>query len=134
MTLTEYKLDFGWLISFPSGWTMEESGGEYTFFPDGEDTTAYATVFHAEKDGQSAPEQLMRAAFLRTIPEGAEQLPFSSDSLPSAVFGCAEDKVYRVCGGFWAEGELLSLNIYAWSRTRAMRLFPKIYSTVGLIR
>ena len=116
--MKEYKLDYGWEISFPDNWTSElDEQGTRLFYPPNDSTTAYAGVMHAEKDGESAPIEAMAGAFLNSLPKNAKEIPMSlsgSGEFPcKAFFSKDSEGIYRIIAGFFAEGELLMLNVYS---------------------
>lgn len=110
-----YKLDFGWEISFPEDWVMEvDKKGANMFYPKDDPTTAYASVFHAEREGKPAPAELMEQIFIQSLPERAEEITFSAGGLRCRAYSHrGADGVFRICAGLFAEGDLLSLNVYS---------------------
>ncbi len=131
--MTEYELDFGWVISVPKGWSSERDNGEYIFYPDGSDTTLYAAVFHAEKDGQPADDLVMREIFLSTVPTDNKKLAVYS-KLCCETFLIVSEGIYRICCGFFFEGELMSVNLYSKDEKETTELFEKIYSTIRIVK
>lgn len=127
--MAEYELDFGWVIGVPDGWSGERENGEYIFYPDAGETTLYAAVFHAEKDGKPAGESVMRETFLSTVPADGEQTAVSSE-LPCAAFRVVSDGVYRICAGFFTDGELLSVNLYSRDEKETSELFEEICHSI----
>ena len=113
--MKQHALEFGWEISFPGDWTSEQDAdGTYIFYPPNDSTTAYATVFHAEKQGESAPLEVMVSAFMRSLPKNVKEIPLSVEGHSCKAFYSKDsDGVYRIIAGFFAEGDLLSLNVYS---------------------
>jgi hypothetical protein len=68
--LKEYKLPLGWFISLPKTWIFEPKPEENQSlaYPNDSDLTFRITPMHAEKHGQLAPLEVMRNAFISTIP------------------------------------------------------------------
>lgn len=135
--MISYKLDFGWEISVPEGWIMEKKEkGSYIFFPDDpeDETTIYASAFHSEDHHTLTPEQVMREAFERSIPENAQEVNIITEFHCKAFFALGSDGVYRIGAGFFSAGELLSLNAYAKDEERARAAasgFSKVKFTRG---
>lgn len=117
-----YKLDFGWEIAVPEGWIMEKKeAGSCIFYPqDPEDeTTIYASAFHSEDHKVLTPERLMQSAFERSIPENSEAMDIQTSLNCKAFTKLGADGVYRIGAGFFTEGDLLSLNVYAKTEEKA---------------
>lgn len=122
MALKTYKLDFGWEIGVPEGWIMEKKElGSYIFYPDDpeDETTIYASALHAEHQRQLAPEQAMRATFERSIPQNAQEVSIMTSVHCKAFFQLGADGSYRIGAGFFTDGDLLSLNVYAEDEEKA---------------
>ena len=112
-----HSLDNGWEISFPESWTsgLDEQGTRM-FYPENDSTTAYAAAMHAEKQGESAPVEVMVGAFMSTLPENIKEIPLSVENLPCKAFISKDSRgIFRISAGFFAEGELLMLNVYSES-------------------
>jgi len=122
MSYKMYKLDFGWEIAVPEGWIMEKRGqGSCIFYPEDpeDETTIYASAFHSEDHKLLTPESLMKSAFERSIPENSEALDIPTRLHCKAFTQLGADGVYRIGAGFYTEGELLSLNVYAKNEEKA---------------
>lgn len=130
------KLDHGWEIVVPDGWMMEnQEAGSYIFFPpDPEDTTTlYASVLHSEHQKMKVPEYMMQETFERSIPANAQGVSIITSVHCKAFFLFNSDGTYRVGVGFFSEGELLSLNVYAPSEEKA-RAVASCFGQVKLTR
>ncbi len=122
MELQSYSLDFGWEISVPQGWLIErKEQGSCMFFPDNpeDETTIYTSAFHSEHKGILTPEYTMKESFERTIPVGAQNVEIFSELHSKAFFVCGDDDTYRIGAGFFTDGNLLSINIYARDAEKA---------------
>lgn len=110
-----YSLDNGWGISFPESWTSDiDEQGTRLFYPENDSTTVYAAAMHAEKQGELAPVEVMMGAFMNTLPENVREIPFSTEKLPCKAFISKDSRgIFRISAGFFAEGELLMLNVYS---------------------
>ncbi len=121
-----YNLPCDWQISIPDNWKGEynEETGQCVFYPDNSDLTIRITPFHAERDGILAPVEVMENAYINTIPASA----ISRDANPHSLVGYAarmyestliEDNqtVYVIYIGYYAIGELLSINIFGTNKT-----------------
>lgn len=121
-----YDLPCDWQISIPDNWNGEynEETGQCVFYPDNSDLTIRITPFHAERDGVLAPVEVMKNAYINTIPVSAT----SRDANPHSLGGFAakmyestliEDNqtVYVIYIGYYAIGELLSINIFGTNKT-----------------
>ena len=98
MSFKMYRLDFGWEIAVPEGWIMEKKeAGSCIFYPEDpeDETTIYASALHSEE--LEIPTSLHCMAFTQR----------------------GSDGVYRIGAGFFTEGDLLSLNVYAKDREKA---------------
>lgn len=116
-----FKLDHGWEVAVPDGWMMEnQESGSYIFYPpDPEDTTTlYASVLHEEHRKMRVPEYMMRDTFERSIPANAQGVSIITSVHCKAFFLLGADGTYRVGAGYFADGELLSLNVYASSEEK----------------
>ncbi|MBD5130087.1 MAG: hypothetical protein HDT43_09210 [Ruminococcaceae bacterium] len=121
MGLKMYKLDFGWEIAVPEDWIMEKKeAGSCMFYPsDPEDeTTLYASAVHSEVNRVPAPEHMMQEAFDKSVPENAETIEITS-SLHCKAFKVSGSGICRIGAGFYTEGDLLSLNVYAKNEEKA---------------
>ena len=110
-----YSLEYGWGISFPESWTSDmDEQGTRRFYPSDDPTTAYAAALHAEKQGVPAPVEVMIGAFMNTLPENVKEIPPAVEKLPCKAFFSVDDRgIFRISAGFFAEGELLMLNVYS---------------------
>lgn len=138
MALRGYKLDYGWVVGVPDGWRAEKKErGSYIFYPgDPEDeTTIYAAALHSEgHDHEITPERVMKEAFEKSIPQGAQELEIMTGIHSKAFFlNDAANGVYRIGAGFFTDGELLSLNVYAKSEEKAKEASAG-FSKVKLVR
>ncbi len=116
-----FKLDHGWELAVPDGWIMENQEiGSYIFYPpDPEDTTTlYASVIHSEHQKMKVPEYMMQETFERSIPANAQGVSIITSVHCKAFFLFSADGTYRVGAGFFTDGELLSLNVYASSEEK----------------
>lgn len=117
-----FKLDFGWEIAIPDGWIMEKQDlGSYIFYPeDHEDvTTIYASAFHAEHQKMKTPEYMMSETFEKSIPVNAQEVSIITSVHCKAFFLLNADGTYRIGAGYFTDGELLSLNVYAKNEEKA---------------
>lgn len=122
MALKTYFLDFGWEIAVPENWKMDKKEtGSYIFFPEDpeDETTLYASVFHSETDLELTPERIMKETFEKSIPENAQEVTVITQVHCKAFFLLGADGVYRIGAGFFTNGELLSLNVYAKGEEKA---------------
>lgn len=123
MELRAFKLDFGWEVSVPEGWIMEQQKdkGSYIFFPEDpeDETTIYASAMHVERNGILAPEYDMKALFDSTIPEGSQEVGIITNVHCKAFFLLKQDGSYRIGAGYFRDGDLLSLNVYAKNEEKA---------------
>lgn len=122
MEYKTYKLDFGWEISVPEGWMMEKKEpGSFFFYPDDpeDETTIYASALHAEDHQVLTPEYVMRAAFEKSIPESAQEVGIITSVHCKAYFNLNPDGSYMIGAGFFTDGDLLSLNVYALDEAKA---------------
>lgn len=132
---TEYELPLGWRIAVPAGWKQGKGeSGEDIFYPPQSRLTVRITPFHAEQSGKPAAAKVMEQALLQSLPPEAE--PFKPDGYQLPGFRCrffveskAKDQTCRVYGGYFAKGELLSVNIYGESREACMEAI-KILETL----
>lgn len=134
---TEYKLPFGWQIAVPDGWKQEQGeNGENVFYPPQGQLTVRITPFHAEKSGKPASAKAMEQAFLQSIPPEAAQIKRDGYNLPG--FRCRffeymenekKDQICHVYAGYFAKGELLSINIYGESKDECTEVM-KILETL----
>lgn len=110
-----HSLDYGWEISFPESWTSEVGErGARLFYPANDTTTAYASVLHAEGQGRPAPVGVMVKAFMQALPENAEEISLTVENFNCRAFISVDGNgVFRISAGFFAEGDLLSLNVYS---------------------
>lgn len=120
-----FKLDFGWEIALPDGWIMDRrERGSYIFYPDDTDdeTTVYASAFHAENHRVLAPEYAMRESFEKSVPAGAQEVEIISE-LHSKAFFIKEKEHCRIGTGFFTDGNLLSLNVFANDEEKVKNVF-----------
>ena len=119
-----YSLSFGWQITVPNNWCEEydEQGGQWVFYPDDSSLTVRVTPFHAERDGVPAPSDVMKNVYINTIP--ATAIPrntdaYNLDGFASRIYDGTiiehNQTVYVTYIGYYAEGELLSVNIFGES-------------------
>ena len=110
-----HSLDHGWEISFPENWTSDvDDQGTKMFCQGNDSTTAYAASMHAEKEGELAPIEVMMGAFMQTLPQNAKEIPMMIEGLPcKAFFSKDSNGIFRISAGFFAEGNLLMLNVYS---------------------
>lgn len=116
MAFKTYNLDFGWEIAVPENWIMEKKEvGSYIFFPEDpeDETTLYASVFHSENNLELTPERLMKETFEKSIPANSQEVNVITDVHCKAFSQLGADGVYRIGAGFFTNGELLLLNVYA---------------------
>ena len=120
-----HSLDYGWEVTFPESWTSEADGkGKRLFYPANDPTTVYASSLHAEGQGKPAPVEVMMRAFMHTLPENAEEIPLIVGNLCCRAFFSADSEgVFRISAGFFAEGELLSLNVYSENKAAVWEVF-----------
>lgn len=122
MAYKMYKLDFGWEIAVPENWIMEKRElGSYFFYPDDpeDESTIYASVFHSGSKLELTPEHIMKETFEKSIPENAQEVNVMTSVHCKAFFQLSADGVYRIGAGFFTDGELLSLNVYAKGEEKA---------------
>ena len=122
MNYNTYELDFGWEISVPKGWIMEKKElGSFFFYPEDleDETTIYASALHAEDHKMLTPEYVLQAAFEKGIPEGAQEVGIITSVHCKAFFLLGADGSYRIGAGFFTDGDLLSLNVYATDEAKA---------------
>lgn len=134
---TEHRMSLGWQIAVPRDWKRAEGeNGEQMFYPPKSELTVRITPFHAEKCGKPAPGSAMEQAFLQTIPPEAVQIKPEGYGMPgfrAKFFESMErEKSLPVChiyAGYFAKGELLSINIYGRDReecTKAMNVLQTL--------
>ena len=113
--MKSYSLDHGWEIAFPESWTSDtDEQGTRMFYPENDSTTAYAAAMHAEKQGEPAPIEVMIGAFMNTLPENIKEIPLTVEKLPCKAFFSKDSKgIFRISAGFFANGDLLMLNVYS---------------------
>lgn len=117
-----HELEYGWRISFPKDWVREADNGVAVFYPPNDPTTAYASVVHAvsRESGKPAPPSVLEESFLRTVPEGTEEILLCADGLFCRAFYSVDGNgIHRICAGMFTDGELLSLNVYSETREKA---------------
>ncbi len=120
-----YALPCDWQISLPDNWSAEydEANGQCVFYPDNSDLTVRITPFHAEKDNEPAPIQIMEAVYINTIPKSAVPLniiPYEIAGFSAKIYenNFIEDDmtVFAIYLGYYAAGELLSVNIFSTNK------------------
>lgn len=115
--MLSFRLDYGWEVSVPEGWIMERQAevGSYIFYPENteDETTIYASALHMEHNGILAPEYDMKMTFERSIPEGSQEVGIITSVHCKAFFLLKPDGSYRIGAGYYEDGNLLSLNVYA---------------------
>lgn len=120
----EHRLPLNWQISVPGNWKREAGeNGEVVFFPRQSELTVRITPFHAEKSGKPAPAKVMEQAFMQTIPPEAVQMKpegYGLSGFRAKFFETTETEanlpVCHIYAGYFAKGELLSVNIYGRNR------------------
>lgn len=116
MKLKVYKLDFGWEFAVPESWVMEKKElGSYIFYPDNpkDETTIYVSAIYSGTKDRLTPENLMKEAFLKSIPENAQETTVLSNLQCRAFSTLSSEGVYRIGVGYFTDGNLLSLNVFA---------------------
>lgn len=122
MNFKTYKLDFGWEITVPEGWIMEKRAeGSCIFYPDDpeDESTIYVPALHSEDHKLLSTDSLLKSVFERGIPENSTPLRIPTNLDCTAFTQLGRDGVFRIGAGFYTEGELLSLNVYAKSEQKA---------------
>ena len=123
--MIDYTMLCGWKISFPEKWIYEDDteSGQNIFYPPDSDLTIRITPFHAEKQGLAAPIEVMEEAFLRSVPKSAipsEIKEYELNNFSVKSFENIETQngntVFRIMVGYYASGELLSINIFGTSK------------------
>lgn len=139
MELLSFKLDYGWEVSVPEGWIMErqQEAGSYIFYPEDfeDETTIYASALRVEHNGILAPEYDMKMTFERSIPEGSQEVGIITNVHCKAFFLLNGDGSYRIGAGYFEDGNLLSLNVYAKNEEKARAAaagFAKVTFTRGM--
>ena len=121
-----HGLTYDWQISIPDNWKGEynKETGQYVFYPDNSDLTIRITPFHAERDGVLAPVEVMKNAYINTIPASATSRAANPHSLGGFAASMYESTliednqtVYVIYIGYYAIGELLSINIFGTNKT-----------------
>lgn len=116
------NLPCDWEIFIPDNWLGEynEEDGQYMLYPNNSDLTIRITPFLAEQNGVPAPAEMMKIAFIGSIPTTA--VPRDANSFELRGFAVKmyegtiiEDNqtVYVIYVGYYSVGELLSINIFA---------------------
>lgn len=127
-----YRLDFGWVVEFPEDWIHEvDEKGVNVFYPPNDSTTAYASVFTANKQDVPAPAEILEDFFVKCLADcNAEEIPLEVDGLGCRAFFCIDDKgIYRIGAGIFTTGNLLSLNVYSENEDKVFEvaeLFCKV--------
>lgn len=139
---TEHDLSLGWKLSVPRDWRQEEGeGGEAVFYPPEGELTVRITPFYAEKSGKPAPAKVMEQAFLQTIPPQAVGMKPEGCGLAGFRLRFFENSeteggrpVHHIYAGYFARGELLSVNVLGRSREeclKAMEILQTLQKTEG---
>lgn len=137
MAFKTYKLDFGWEIAVPEGWIMEKKDrGSCIFYPDDpeDETTIYVSALHSEDHRILSTDNLLKSVFESGIPENSTPLNIPTNLECTAFTQLGSDGVFRIGAGFYTEGELLSLNVYAKDEEKAKEAaagFSQIKFTSG---
>lgn len=117
-----YNLSCGWQVSAPDLWKhqYDDISGQYIFWQDKSSLTVRITPFHASKNGVPAPGDVMEKAFRSSVPKSAElfvQHPYGLQGFKCLVFkDVYKDRgksVYTIYIGYWREGDLLSISLWA---------------------
>lgn len=121
-----YGLPCDWQISIPDTWQGEYDGesGQCVFYPDNSDLTMRITPFQVERDGVFAPAEVMERAYINTIPKSAiarDVNPYNLDGFAARMYESTlieeNQTVYVIHIGYYATGELLSINIFGANKT-----------------
>lgn len=134
---SEHSLSLGWQISVPGSWKREAGdGGEDVFYPPQSQLTVRITPFYAEKSGKPAPAKVMEQAFLQSVPLEAVQIRpegYGLSGFRCKFFECMKEEKgeesWHIYGGYFAKGNLLSINIYGRSKDEcaaAMRILDTL--------
>lgn len=133
--MNTYKLPCDWQISMPDNWQGEYDNGECVFYPDNSDLTVRMTPFHAEKDGVLAPIEIMKNAYIRTIPISAKLLnenSFVPDGFETKMYEdtlIKENKIiYVIYVGYYSAGELLSVSIWGTNKAECEQVLDILKS------
>ena len=119
--MLQYKLFHNWEISFPDDWSAkyDTENGQYIFYPADSDLTFRLTPFHARKEDQPAPIDIMENAYTNSIPISAKLRDPDSLALEGLHVKAYENKqiqngksVYSIHVGYYTVGNLLSINIF----------------------
>lgn len=117
-----YELPYNWEISFPDEWSGEfdKEYGQYIFYPSDSDLTFRITPFHAEKENQLAPIEVMENAYTNSIPKSAKPRDLNEYALNGLCMKAYENKyregdknIYTIHIGYYTLGNLLSINIFS---------------------
>ena len=117
-----YNLSCGWQVSAPKSWKHEydDINGQYIFWKDRSSLTVRISPFHASRNGVPAPGDVMEKAFRSSVPKSAKlcvQHPYSLQDFKCLVFkDVRKDRsksVYALYIGYWREGDLLSISLWA---------------------
>lgn len=93
------------------------------------------TPFHAEKDGVLAPIEIMKNAYIRTIPISAKLLnenSFVPDGFETKMYEdtlIKENKIiYVIYVGYYSAGELLSVSIWGTNKAECEQVLDILKS------
>ena len=96
-------------------------------YPSQGELTVRITPFHAEKSGKPAPAKVMEQAFLQTIPPQAVVMKPEGYRLAGFRVRFFENReteggqnMHHIYAGYFAKGELLSVNVFGRSREECM--------------
>lgn len=124
--MKRYKLNLVWEILLPHDWVVEfdKIDNHYVFYPKDSDLTIRITPFHAESNGLLAPKELMKTSYINSISSSAIPLNINQCTINNSSWVAYEDvqnhnkqKVYVINAGIFADGELLSINIYSTNKS-----------------
>lgn len=136
-----YGLPCDWQISVPDNWLGEyiKEDGQYMLYPDTGDLTIRITPFHAERNGVPAPAEVMKNVFMSSIPADAVSRNANSHKPEGFAIKMYEgtlieenQTVYVIYIGYYAAGELLSVNIYGTDKAECEQA-PDILGTIQKI-
>ena len=136
--MQNYRLPCGWEISFSDEWIGEYSkeDGQCIFYPPNSDLTIRITPFHIEKENTPAPAEVMEAAYINSILESAKPRDMYEYILEGFSIQAYEEEtyengkiVYAIKIGYYAPGDLLSVNIFSTNKTECEQSL-KILKTI----
>lgn len=135
--MKEYQLGFGWKISFPEKWVYEyhEGSKQNIFCTPGSDLIIRINAFHLDRYGEPVPIEAMENAYTHTIstytePFNVDEYKLSGFSIKGFAYEVSEDDkmVFRKSVGYYAPGELLSVNIAASSEDECKSALEFLHS------